>query len=157
MYFVFLKISMETAQFIYIIIYIYYLYIIAQNIPCLENLLTQSLTWVAKHLPYAPRNYIWVAVSPLTMETGKSTFSSPIYIPSFPPWLQVSSKMLLVGLCSWGKGQNATVMGILRNYKKIYSEDDFIRMQNRGRSKERKTCNLPESLVTVFANCMRKL
>lgn len=65
--------------------------------------------------------------------------------------------MLLVGLCSWGKGQNATVMGILRNYKKIYSEDDFIRMQNRGRSKERKTCNLPESLVTVFANCMRKL
>lgn len=51
----FFKISKETVS-------------IAQNLPCLENLLmTQSLTWVAKRLPYAPRDHVWVAVSPLTL------------------------------------------------------------------------------------------
>lgn len=30
-------------------------------------------------------------------------------------------------------------------------------MQNRGRSKEIKIFNLPECLIIVFANCMRKL
>lgn len=66
---------------------------------CLKNLLTQSLTWVAKRLPYAPTDHIWVALSPLALpeRDWKECFLFPHLHPFLTPLASGAGRFVLLG------------------------------------------------------------
>lgn len=105
-FFVFLKISKETAS-------------IAQKGIVFGEFINSVINLGGEASPLCPeRSCLDCSVTP---DTALERLERVLSLPSFTslpyPLGSDSNKMLLVGLCSWGKGQNATVLDILRNYK----------------------------------------